>query len=42
MAEMPPLPSGFTLDSQPDIPPLPAGFTIDAVPMTNAMVVRIR
>src|SRR5687768_7303073 len=31
MAELPPLPSGFTLDGAPaDIPPLPAGFTLDS------------
>lgn len=34
MAELPPLPPGFTLDAQPaaDIPPLPPGFTLDAAP----------
>jgi hypothetical protein len=31
MAELPPLPAGFTLDSAPaTVPPLPQGFTLDA------------
>lgn len=29
MAELPPLPPGFTLD-EPDLPPLPPGFTLDS------------
>jgi hypothetical protein len=33
MAELPPLPPGFKLDSaQGDLPPLPPGFTVDAPP----------
>lgn len=30
MAEIPPLPPGFKLDSQTEIPPLPPGFTLDS------------
>lgn len=30
MAELPPLPPGFTLDKQANIPPLPPGFTLDS------------
>lgn len=39
MAELPPLPVGFTLDGAPasDAPPLPEGFTLDAEPAPRSM-----
>lgn len=40
MAEIPPLPEGFTLDSAPapaDVPELPAGFTLDSEPGSRSI-----